>query len=90
MPGMEGLDAAAMTESLGADTNIDLAFIDLTVAHHQDGKPMAQAAQMLVVSENLWAMATTSASLPLREFQQIRYVLPAWPHRSRAQSARPK
>lgn len=87
MPGMEGidpagmatqLDPAAMAEQMGADGTIDLVFIDLTVAHHQNGTIMAQAAQKQAVSDELRAMARKSESAQasqIEELQQIRDAL---------------
>lgn len=84
MPGMAGIDPAGMAQQMNPAAftaqvcdapEADLAFIDLTIAHHQVAVMMAQVAMEQATDPELQALATHSAltqQAQIAELQQIR------------------
>ncbi len=80
MPGMEGgdplgmamqMDSAAMAQQMCIAPEIDLTFIDLTVAHHEVAVMMARAAMDQVVAPTLRAMAMHSIAVQQAQIAEL-------------------
>lgn len=84
MPGMAGIDPTAIAQQMNPAAftaqvcdapEVDLTFIDLTIAHHEVAVMMAQVAMEQATDPELQALATHSAltqQTQIAELQQIR------------------